>query len=440
MPNRLFRRARHAWFSPTRWARRIIFWSGALSVGLIAALFANGSDYAHHAFAYFVGVSPYLPFLITPIGFVLVLYLTRRFFAGSQGSGIPQTIAALELIDPAARGSLLSLRIAAGKIGLTLLALISGASVGREGPTVQIGASILHALGALGKFSQPNAERALIIAGGAAGVAAAFNTPLAGIVFAIEEMSRSLEQRLSGTLLTAVIVAGLTAVTILGNYSYFGSTSAAFSWLRDTPALIVCASAGGLAGGGFSRILIVIARGRPLGLGKLISRHPYFLAAICGTIIAAIGLWNHSTIYGTGYNEAKQILEGHSAVGAGFGISKLAATLLSYISGIPGGLFAPSLAIGAGFGLNLSHLFPMAGGALILITMAAYFSGVVQAPITAFVIVMEMTNNHDLILPLMAAAVIANTVSKQVCPTPLYRALAGNFLAPHHIKPATHSE
>ena len=112
-----------------------------------------------------------------------------------------------------------------------------------------------------------------------------------------------------------------------------------------------------------------------------------------------------------------------------FGILKLLATLISYVSGIPGGVFAPSLAIGAGIGNNLSSLMPYApAGAVIVLGMVAYFAGVVQAPVTAFVIVIEMTDNHDMIVPLMAASLLATGCSRIVCHRPLYKALADQFL------------
>ena len=429
MPKRFLRRTKHAWLSPSRWRKRLIFWSGALAVGLAAVLFAMGSEYAHEGFHAMVAVSPWLPLLVTPLGFVAIAWITRRFFPGSQGSGIPQTIAALQIKDEAVRGKLLSLRIAISKIFLTLLALLCGASVGREGPTVQVGASILHAVGALGKFSRIEAERALIIAGGAAGVAAAFNTPLAGVVFAIEEMSRALEERVSGIMLTAVILAGVTSLAILGNYTYFGHTNASFSLSTGWLAPLACGVIGGLLGGLFSRILILLSRGWPGRLGSLMREYPLRTAAACGFLLAVVGLLSGSTVYGTGYHEAKGILEGTGESSAAYGILKMIATILSYASGIPGGIFAPSLAVGAGFGMDLSGLFPLvSAGAIAVMTMVAYFAGVVQAPITAFVIVMEMTDNHDMIIPLMVAAMVANAVSKLVCPTPLYRSLAFNFL------------
>ena len=174
------------------WQRRLVFWSGAISVGLVAILFAVACERANILFHKLLAVSPYLPLLLTPLGFVLIVVTTRKFFPGSQGSGIPQTIAALDPNENSAiREQVLSLRVTFGKIMLTIVGLFFGASVGREGPTVQIGASIMHSLGNLARFNKHDLEKGLILAGGAAGVAAAFNTPLAGNVFSLYKMGSS---------------------------------------------------------------------------------------------------------------------------------------------------------------------------------------------------------------------------------------------------------
>ena len=408
-----------------------------MSVGVAAVLFAIASEQVNTLFHRATGISMFLPLVICPVGLALVAWLTRRYFPGTEGSGIPQTIAALKLEDGTARRGLLSMRIAVSKVFLTLLALLSGASVGREGPTVQIGASIMHALGGFTRFPRHEMERGLILAGGAAGVAAAFNTPLAGIVFAIEEMSRSFEQRTSGTVLTAVIIAGIASIGFLGNYTYFGHTAASLDMAHGWIAVLACGVLGGLLGGLFSRILVAASQGLPGRWGVLRRERPIHFAALCGLVLAVIGLLSASTTYGTGYHEAKQILEGTETLPASYGILKLVATIVSYLSGIPGGIFAPSLAIGAGLGANIADLLTgTPAGAVAIVGMVAYFSGVVQAPITAFVIVMEMTDNHDMVIPLMAASLIASGVSRLICRKPLYKALAEKFLAAPAAPPA----
>jgi len=372
---------------------------------------------------------PLLPFIVGPAGLALVVWLTRKFFPGSQGSGIPQTIAAINTENEERRGHYLSIRLALGKFMLTVIGLFSGASVGREGPTVQIGASIMQSLGRFTRFSRVETKRGLILAGGAAGVAAAFNTPLAGIVFAIEEMSRNYESRTSGTVLTSVIVAGIVSIWWLGDYTYFGTTSAILNGSSAWIPVIVCGVIGGVLGGIFSQLLIFISRGLPGKMGVFAKTNPVIFAAFCGFLLAIIGAFSGSSTYGTGYHEARMILEGTGEIPESFGILKLLATLVSYVSGIPGGVFAPSLAVGAGLGQNIAQFIPYVPlGAVVVLGMVAYFAGVVQAPVTAFVIVMEMTDNHDMIVPLMAASLLAAGCSKVVCRRPLYRALADEFL------------
>jgi H+/Cl- antiporter ClcA len=411
------------------WWRRVVFWVGALLVAAVAVGFAKAADMAGGLFLHYIAVHAWLPFLIAPAGLTVAFLLTQHVFPGAQGSGIPQTIASLHMHDPAMVDRVLSARIAVGKVLLTLLGLACGASIGREGPTVQVGASIMHALGKLLRLPRLELRRALVLAGGAAGIAAAFNTPLAGIVFAIEELSHSFEARTSGTVFTAVVVAGATTLGLVGNYTYFGQTSAVLPNGPACAAVLLCSVIGGLAGGVFSRALLIAAAGLPGWAGRMIIRYPAGFAALCGLLLAVIGWLSGGQTYGTGYSQARGMVEGVSTLPAAYALLKLAATVVSYVSGIPGGIFAPSLAVGAGLGSVLAPLVPGAPiGAMILLGMTAYFSGVVQAPITSTVIVMEMTANQNLMIPLMATAFLSFAVSRLICRRPLYGALARRFL------------
>ncbi|MBL4763151.1 MAG: chloride channel protein [Gammaproteobacteria bacterium] len=423
---RQIRRSRSRLFSFRQWKIRLVFWGGALTVGVVSSLFAIGSEHAEHFFRQLLTFSPYLPLLLTPLGLIAVSWITRRYFAGAEGSGIPQSIAAMQVGGShTAQRAILSIRIALGKILLTIVGLMSGASIGREGPTVHIGAAIMYSLGHLGRFPSHYLERGMILAGGASGIAAAFNTPLAGIMFAVEEMGRSFDKRTGSIVLTAVVLSGLTSLAILGNYNYFGSTSVSLELGHAWLAVPVCGVVGGLLGGLFSSGLINgQKRIRPLYL-----KHPFIVAGTCGLIIAILGLISGSSSYGTGYEEAKLILAGDNDLPLLYPLWKALATLSSYFSGIPGGIFAPSLATGAGIGAILSHaLTSIPMEAVIILGMVAYFSGVVQTPITAFIIVMEMTDNQSLIIPLMATSLIASGTARLVCSTPIYQAMAETFI------------
>jgi H+/Cl- antiporter ClcA len=427
---RRFRRSRHVWLSRSLWNRRIVFLVGSVAVGIAAVAFALAATLANEGLHVMLALSPWAPFIVSPVGFATISYLGRRFFDGSQGSGIPQTIASLNTSNSSLRDKLLSMRIAAGKIVLTLVGLLSGASIGREGPTVQVGAAIMYSLSRISSFPHEEMKRGLILAGGAAGIAAAFNAPLAGVVFAIEEMSRSFSQRTSGIVITAVVLAGIVSLSLLGNYAYFGQTHSTINFAAGMPAVALCGGAGGLVGGLFSRVLISTNDGISRSLRSFRNARPHLFAACCGLLLAVLGMLSDSTIYGTGYAETRAILDGSHDIPATFGVMKLIATLVSYASGIPGGVFAPSLAVGAGLGLNIASLLPAAPVApIVVLAMVGYFSGVVQAPITAFVIVIEMTRNADMALPLMAVSLIAYGISRLVCPRPLYKALAKSFRA-----------
>lgn len=402
------------------WVRRGLFVIGGIAVGAAAVLMAYLADAAQGAFRAILGISPLIALVLTPFGFGLAALLARTVFPNSQGSGIPQVIAARDIEDAALRHPLVSLRTAFGKIVVMTLGLFCGASTGREGPTVQVGAALMAAAGPLA----PERQRGLLLAGGAAGVAAAFNTPLAGIVFGIEELSRAYEAKTSSLILGAIIAAGLTSLALVGNYTYFGTTAAVLP-LRAWAVVPLCGVLGGLFGGLFSRIVIAVARGLPGAAGRFVSGRPVLFAALCGLGVAVCGLLTDGHIYGTGYEQAKALLHDTAETHAWFGPVKFVATTLSSISGIPGGLFAPSLAVGAGLGAEVAALFDgVPVGAVVLVGMVAYLTGVLQAPITSFVIVSEMTENHALVIPLMVAALIADATSKLVCPEGLYHALA----------------
>ena len=420
---------RRIWLSPRLWRRRIVFWLGAIAVGVVGVGFARASEQAQGVFGLALKVSPLLPLVLTPLGFAACAAASARFFPNAQGSGIPQVIAARHLHSAEARLSLLSMRLAAGKILLTLIGLACGAAIGREGPTVQVGAALMLFAARTGRMGQ---ERGVLLAGGAAGVAAAFNTPLAGIVFAIEELSRSFEQRTSGLVLTTVIVAGLAALSLSGDYTYFGQTAATLgspiAWL----IVPLCGVVGGLLGGGFSRAVIDLSR----RVRQLVRGRPGYLAgfaAACGLVLALLGIATGGLVYGTGYTEARAILEGGSLPWA-YAPLKLIAVLLSTLSGIPGGIFAPALSVGAGLGNILAQLMPnQPAGAVVLLAMVGYFAGVVQAPITAAVIVFEMTAGRAMTIPILATALIAHGTSKLICPHPLYHTLSLNFLGKENM-------
>jgi H+/Cl- antiporter ClcA len=412
----------------TRYGRRhAIFIAGGLVVGLIAVGLALASDAAQEAFRSIIAHSRFIPLLLTPAGFALAVFLAVRYFPNTQGSGIPQAIAARKLADPQARAKLVGFKVAVGKVLMTILGLLVGASTGREGPTVQVGASVMFLIGRL----SPRRQKGLILAGAAAGLAAAFNTPLAGIVFAIEEMSRSFEMKTSGLIIGAVILGGLTSLSILGNYTYFGTTAAALPIGTAWMAVPLCGVIGGFAGALFSRILAMVPGKLPGKAARWIKDNPIAFAALCGLGVALCGLLSGDTVYGTGYQHAKAILHHTGTVPLEYAPLKLLATALSAVSGVPGGIFSPSLSVGAGIGSDIARFFHHAEpGPIVLLGMVAYFTGVVRAPITGFVIVSEMSGDHAMLVALMATALIADACARTVNREGVYHVLARRFLRP----------
>ena len=415
--------------SLTQWRNRTVFWCGAIIIGIIAAGFAYIADYAQKTFASIVAINPYLPLVFSPIILGVTGWLTCTFAPTASGSGIPQAIAAHASQNPEEQRYLLGPRVILGKILFTTLGLFGGASVGREGPTVQIGAAILY-LGA--SFTKMNAEmsRTVILAGAAAGVAAAFNTPLAGIVFAIEEMARAFEHRYSSVVLIAIVLAGAASLSILGNYSYFGYADGDYLLERDWLVIAAVGVVGGILGGLFA---LLLSKGS-LWLHAINKKShflsPAILAALCGLIIAMLGLLTHGESYGSGYAQARAFLHDGTAGSWVYTIAKLIATAASSFTGIPGGIFSPSLSVGAGLGASMAEWFPSTPVAgVVLLGMTAYFAGVTQAPMTAFVVVLEITGHQSMPFPLIAASVIAAAVSRLICPTSLYHALAKAFIS-----------
>jgi H+/Cl- antiporter ClcA len=404
-------------------------WGAALLVGLVSVLYADWSTDASNAFLRLIAGSRYwLAFIITPALTVLSLFITKRWFTGSEGSGIPQVIAALHAAptgDDTLMRRLFGVRVIVGKILVSLIGLLGGLTIGREGPTVHIGAAIMAEVRGFYPHRNPQLDRRLLLAGAAAGLSAAFNTPLAGIIFAIEELARDFESRTNGIMITAVVFSGLTSLALAGNYLYFGQINvpdnlgAAF-----VLPVILSAALCGLLGAVFNLALLRWRTWMPGWLIALRARRPLIYALIVGLAVAALGVGTHGETWGSGYDQARNLLTGTASLSEGYAITKWGAMVVTYMAGIPGGLFSPSLSIGAGLAQWVHLIFssaPMA--AVIALCMTGYLAAVTQSPLTSFVIVMEMTNGTGMVIPMMATALIASRISAFFTP-PLYEALA----------------
>jgi len=409
-----------------QWMARAVVLIYATLAGLAVVLFTWLSDQAIEGFDLMRQWSPWAPLVWTPCCTALLVWLTRRFAIGAAGSGIPQVMAALSpQVAPAQQGLFVSLRLSIQKLLLVSGGLLGGLAIGREGPSVQIAAGVMqHAQRWLPRRSPLNHE-GLLVAGGAAGIAAAFNAPLAGVMFAIEEMTRKIEQRTSGLLIAAIVLAGLVAVSFFGNASYFGRLRVEhLTWAHLWPGLLT-AIACGLMGGVFSRLLQRSLLGGQDRFSRLRARYPVRFAFACGLAIAVIGWVSHGATDGSGYSYTKRLVEGQLDLPVLYVTLRIVATWLAVWSGVPGGIFAPSLAIGAGIGSDIAQLAGPEEGAAVMIAigMTAFLAAVTQAPLTAFIIVMEMVDGHAMVLSLMAAALLASLMSRWVS-VPIYHRLA----------------
>jgi H+/Cl- antiporter ClcA len=266
----------------------------------------------------------------------------------------------------------------------------------------------------------------LMVAGAAAGIAAAFNTPLGGIVFALEQLSRRRSMHHSALMIASIVLSGMVAVTFFGNVTYFGRLQVQeLQWSLLTPGLAI-ALACGLAGGLFSRLIVVGVRGLPDRFSRWRARFPYRFAAGCGLAVAVIGWVTQGATAGAGYAATRDMLEGRSELPGVFTLLKFCATWLSAWSGVPAGVFAPSLTIGAGIGHDVAALTGVSGAQaipLIALGMVGFLAATTQGPITAFIIVMEMVSGHAMVLSLMACAMVSSAVSRLVA-EPMYLELA----------------
>lgn len=418
------------------WVDRTIVLGYAIMAGLTVVLFTMLAEWCYDLFNHVHDTWRWAVLVWTPSLTMAIVWCTRTFVPGAAGSGIPQVMTALDPNLPSlARRHFVSLRLTIAKIFLAAGGLLAGLSLGREGPSVQVAAGIMHNARRWIRPGSALNEQALLVAGGAAGIAAAFNAPLAGVVFAIEELARKIESRSSGLIIAAIVLAGLVSISAFGNYTYFGSIRVpTLGWSSFGPALLVAVICG-LAGGLFSRLLIMSLTGAPSALNRLRSRYPIRFAGVGGLAIAVIGLSTGGATFGAGGEEVRNMLAGESDVTQLYAFLKFVATWITTWCGVPGGIFAPSLSIGAGIGNDIAQLMQGRVGAemapmLIAVGMTAFLAAVTQAPLTSFIIVMEMIDGRALVLTLMAAAMLASLLSRLVS-RPLYAALSEHMADPY---------
>lgn len=397
--------------------------AGAVAVLFRWLLFAG--DLAREALLQRLHRYPGWGWLVLPIvgGLcgTLAGWLTRRCAPEASGSGIPHIKAVLLHLRSLRWQRVLPVKFVAGVVGIG-----GGLSLGREGPTVQMGAAVGQAVAQLLRVS-PRSRATLVAAGAGAGLAAAFNAPLAGFVFVLEELQRDFSPHVFGTALVATVTADVITRGATGQLPSFHVSSYPVPSLEALPMFVLLGALVGLAGIAFNRCLLGALR----AFASLRSLPSWAWPGFAGGIAGLIG-WVVPAALGGGHATAEQVLAGRIALTAipMLFIAKFALTMISYGSGAPGGIFAPLLVLGALLGLAFGklshHWFPaiVSGPAIFAVVgMAAYFTAIVRAPLTGVVLVIEMTGNYAQMLSLLVACLVAYAVTDALGDRPIYEAL-----------------
>jgi CIC family chloride channel protein len=361
--------------------------------------------------------------VLVPIGGSLAMgYLLYRYFPNARGSGVPQTKAALF-----ARGGFISLRTVLGKFGCTAATLASGIPLGREGPSVQVGAGIASVLGrALGL--RPEKIKALVPVGASAAIAAAFNTPMAAVVFSLEEVMGDLNAPVLGSVVMASATSWMVLRLFLGNNPLFHVPQYELVHPVEFAIYAVLGVAGGFLSVAFTKLLLEM-RKRFL----LLPRKTWWWHPVVGGILVGLMGWFVPQVLGVGYVYVGSALNSTMAfkLMALLVALKLFAVTVSYASGNAGGIFGPSLFLGAMLGGAIGsvahHYLPgytASPGAYALVGMGALFAGIVRAPMTSVLMIFEMTRDYSVIVPLMIANLASLFISSRFQKQPIYEALA----------------
>src|SRR5215467_2945794 len=393
---------------------------GAL-VGLIVVAFILLTERVGQRL-YPVGGAGWHRFFVPVIGSLAMGYLLFKYFPDARGSGVPQTKAALY-----ARGGYISLATVLGKFFCTSATLASGIPLGREGPSVQVGAGLASLLGRKLGLS-PEKVKALIPVGAAAAVAAAFNTPLAAVLFALEEVVGDLHAPVLGSVVLASATSWAVLRVLLGNDPLFKVPQYELAHPAELIAYAVLGIAGGLVSAAFSRLLLWL-RKRFLAFPR---KTAWFQPVAGGLVVGVMG-WFVPQILGVGYGHVGEALNGDLALRfmVLLLVLKFFAVIVSYSSGNAGGIFGPALFLGAMLGGivgNLAHTaFPNyvgKPGAYALVGMGASFAGIVRAPMTSVVMIFEITRDYAVIVPLMISNLLSFFIAARLQRKPIYEELA----------------
>ena len=411
----------------------IPFWLGSFITGIFAVLYAQIFLWGENLLMSIMNWHAWMIFIMAPVGFVLSWWLVKEFAPYAKGSGIPQLMAAVELANPRENKKirhLLSLKILIIKILSSVVLILGGGAIGREGPTIQIAGSVFRKVNEYLPHWWPKiSKRNMIMTGAAAGLSGAFNTPLGGIVFAVEELAKTHMNYFKTALFTAVIIAGLTAQTLAGSYLYLGYPKTQdVSLIILFPVILVAGISGILA----SHMSILMLRINHFKSKLKNDRQHILFLVISALIIASLAYFINREILGSGKHIMERVLFTSDKHEDWYvPLFRMLGSTISFTSGGAGGVFAPALTTGASIGSVISGWIALSGNetnVVILAGMVAFLTGVTRAPFTSAILVLEMTDRHSLIFHLMLAGMVSSLVSILVSRNSLYDSLKEHYL------------
>jgi len=411
----------------------IPFWIASVIAGLFAVLYTKLFVLAEDLTALVFDYHAWLLFILSPVCFVLAWWLVQRFSPYARGSGIPQVMAAIQLSSPKTNhlvDKLLSFRIIFIKVFSSLVMAIGGGAIGREGPTIQISASIYKIVyQLLPKWWPKIAKKNMLVTGAAAGLAAAFNTPLGGIVFAIEELTKTHFSYYKTAIFSSVIIAGLSAEAFLGPYLYLGYPKLDGLSASIFFGVALVAAITGLAGSGMSKIILFIFAWK--AKFKFTWHHVLFVVG-CALMMAFLAVFVNRDALGSGKDIMQTTLfTSHKYVSWYTPLLRIFGPLISFTTGAAGGIFAPALGAGASIGSLVASWFKVSDidtNMLILAGMVGFLTGVTRSPFTSVILVLEMTNRHNVIFHLILAGMIASLVAVIIDKHSLYDRLKLQYI------------
>ena len=371
---------------------------------------------------YPAGGSGWRRILVPTVGSLVTGYLLWRFFPAARGSGIPQTKAALFIHD-----GRITFRTVAGKFLCCSASLATGMALGREGPSVQIGAGLASVIARNTGLSTKQVK-ALVPVGCSAALAAAFNTPIAAVLFSLEEIMGDLNATVLGTAVLSSATSWMVLHLVLGDDPLFHVTGYRLINPWELAVYAVLGVVGGLGSTVFVKLLLRLRE-----WFAQLPRNTVWFQPVAGGLAVGIMGYFAPNVMGVGYNFVEQVLNGDVVLKTVIvlGVLKIIATAMCYSSGNAGGIFGPSLFIGAMMGAavgSIAHtLFPSvtAGpGAYALVGMGTAFAGIVRTPLTSVIMIFEVTRDYTIIVPLMVSNLIAYFIASRLQKVPIYEALA----------------